>query len=191
MRVIAGTARRTPLVAPEGMNTRPTADRAKEALFSMLVADIVGARFLDLFCGSGAMGIEALSRGAAHVVFVEKAKPALAALRKNLASAASADPTITARAEVMAMDANGAVQWLHPRVWDTEHAFDIVFLDPPYEGNFLETMLGHLGHCPVTKEGGRGRIIAETDAKRALPEWAHIIKEIRDYGRTRFLFWRT
>ena len=83
MRVIAGTARRLLLKAPVGMDTRPTTDRIKETLFNMLQNDIYGSRFLDLFSGSGAIGIEALSRGAQSAVFVENQREALSCIREN------------------------------------------------------------------------------------------------------------
>src|ERR1700735_4362705 len=84
MRIIAGTFRSRPLQAPAGFATRPSSDRLRETLFNVLAPRIEGARFLDLYAGSGAVGLEALSRGAEHVVFVERAPAALAALRKNL-----------------------------------------------------------------------------------------------------------
>lgn len=84
MRVIAGKARRLPLVSPEGRGTRPTTDRIKETLFNILQDDIPGCRFLDLFSGSGAIGIEAISRGAKEAVFVEFGKEALSCIRANL-----------------------------------------------------------------------------------------------------------
>jgi 16S rRNA (guanine(966)-N(2))-methyltransferase RsmD len=86
MRVIAGTYRSRPLTAPRGLATRPTSDRLRETLFNVLAPHIEGARFADFYAGSGAVGIEALSRGAAHVTFVESAAPAVAALRSNLAA---------------------------------------------------------------------------------------------------------
>src|ERR1700754_3910369 len=84
MRVIAGTYRSRPLTAPRGMTTRPTSDRLRETLFNVLAPHIEGARFADLYAGTGAVGIEALSRGAAHVTFVESAASAVATLRANL-----------------------------------------------------------------------------------------------------------
>src|ERR1700759_607042 len=84
MRVIAGTYRSRPLTAPRGMATRPTSDRLRETLFNVLAPRIEGARFADLYAGTGAVGIEALSRGAAHVTFVENSAAAIAALRANL-----------------------------------------------------------------------------------------------------------
>src|ERR1700746_843601 len=86
MRVIAGTYRSRQLSAPRGMSTRPTSDRLRETLFNVLAPRIEGSRFVDLYAGTGAVGIEALSRGAEHVWFAEDAKPALASLRQNLAA---------------------------------------------------------------------------------------------------------
>ena len=86
MRVIAGTYRSRPLTAPRGMATRPTSDRLRETLFNVLAPRIEGARFADLYAGTGAVGIEALSRGAAHVTFVENSAAAIAALRANLSA---------------------------------------------------------------------------------------------------------
>lgn len=121
MRVIAGTAGGRRLVTPAGDRTRPTADRVREALFSSLERRLPGARVLDLFAGSGAMAIEALSRGAAHATLVEHARPALAAIRTNLDRVGLAD-----RATVVAARLPGALA----RV---EGPFDVVLLDPPYD----------------------------------------------------------
>jgi len=126
MRVIAGIARGHPLVAPRDRGTRPITDRVKETLFAILGERVPEARVLDLYAGSGAIGIEALSRGAAHVTFVEQARPALAALRTNLertrlADAASVHPLDVERFLAMAPE----VPW------------DLVFLDPPYEARAI------------------------------------------------------
>ena len=183
MRVIAGSARRVLLAAPAGDGTRPTADRAKEALFSILSPYLAGARFLDLFCGSGAVGIEALSRGAAQAVFVDTSKAALAALKQNLAATRLGE-----RAAILAMPAHEAVEWLHGQ--DPANYFDIVFLDPPYHGaDGVGVFLNMYMHCPVVKDGGH--IIYETDAKAMpdLPDWL-VPDSQRDYGRTRFLFYK-
>lgn len=123
MRVIAGQFRSRPLQAPAGMATRPTSDRLRETLFNILAPRIQGARFLDLYSGSGAVGIESLSRGAAHVTFVEKARPALVALRANLDRLG-----IT---KDFAIQASGVTTFLRDSA--TATGFDIVFLDPPYD----------------------------------------------------------
>ncbi len=121
MRVIAGTAGGRRLVAPKGERTRPTADRVREALFSSLQPRLPGARVLDLFAGSGALAVEALSRGAAHATLVERARPALSAIDRNLQIAGVAD-----RAEVVAGELPAALDRVAP-------AFDVVLLDPPYD----------------------------------------------------------
>ena len=121
MRVIAGTARRLPLVTPKGMETRPTTDRIKETLFNILQNDLPGCHFLDLFAGSGAIGIEALSRGAAKAVFVDNSKEALSCIRQNLEKTHLAD-----RAIVIGQDCAGAIHALDAK----KMHFDIIFMDP-------------------------------------------------------------
>lgn len=123
MRIVAGEFGGRRLQAPKGDATRPTTDRVREALFSTL-GDLEGERVLDLFAGSGALGIEALSRGAATAVFVEKARPALTVLRANLDALGLAPP----RATVRAGDALAALR----DAPGTAGAYDLVFLDPPY-----------------------------------------------------------
>lgn len=123
MRVIAGKARRLPLKTLPGSDTRPTTDRIKETLFNILQPEIPDCSFLDLFSGSGAIGIEALSRGAASAVFVEKNPKACSCIRENL--------TFTKLAEngkLLAMDALQALRSLEGR-----QVFDCIFMDPPYD----------------------------------------------------------
>lgn len=124
MRVIAGIYRSRRLHAPRGLATRPTSDRLRETLFNVLAPRIEGAHFADLYAGSGAVGLEALSRGAASVTFVENAPPALEALRKNLSMLG-----ISEGVSVEARTVSAAINTLarHSPRWD------IVFLDPPYD----------------------------------------------------------
>ena len=122
MRVIAGTLRSRKLDAPAGLDTRPTSDRLRETLFNVLSPRISGARFADLYAGSGAVGIEALSRGAVRVEFVERAQPALRALRTNLQK-------LGIRSGV-AVQAASVLTWMRRR---PEPGFAILFLDPPYD----------------------------------------------------------
>jgi 16S rRNA (guanine(966)-N(2))-methyltransferase RsmD len=182
MRVIAGGARRVELAAPAGTNTRPTADRAKEALFNILAKDITGARFLDLFCGSGAVGIEAMSRGAGHVAFVEQEKNALQALRLNLQRVKKANADLC-EAEIFALPVSVALD----KLCAGGSTFDIIFLDPPYESGGIDDVLAQLGRIGLAF----GQIIAETDVKLPLPATRGFeLTEQRDYGRTRFLFYK-
>ena len=123
MRVIAGIARSMPLKAAEGDNTRPTTDRIKETLFNMLQSDIAGCRFLDLYSGSGAIGIEALSRGAKEAVLVENARQAIAVIKDNLTFT-----KLAPKAVVMEQDVLSGISRLAGK-----GVFDIVFMDAPYK----------------------------------------------------------
>jgi len=124
MRVIAGTYRSRLLSAPRGMRTRPTSDRLRETLFNILAPRLYGCRFVDLYAGTGAVGIEALSRGAEHVWFAENAEPALAALRQNL-SALKIGRGFT-------LEDRGVGAMLQ-RLSKLPQPVDLVFLDPPYD----------------------------------------------------------
>ena len=140
MRVIAGSYRSRPLAAPQGLETRPTSDRLRETLFNVLAPRIEGAVFLDLYAGSGAVGIEALSRGAAEAIFVENAEMALKAIRKNLASLG-----IKSGYALEQRSAAAAIK----RLAASGKQADIVFLDPPYaDAHEYETVLALLsGEC--------------------------------------------
>lgn len=127
MRVIAGSARRISLKTPKGSDTRPTTDRIKETLFNMLQYDLADCCFLDLFAGSGGIGIEALSRGAARCVLVDQGREAIACIRENLQAT-----KLTAQAIVMQCDALSALRRL-----EGQYCFDYIFMDPPY-GALLE-----------------------------------------------------
>jgi 16S rRNA (guanine966-N2)-methyltransferase len=142
MRIIAGIHRGRRLLVPRGLATRPTSDRARETLFALL-GDLEGRHFLDLFAGSGAVGIEALSRGAQRVCLVESARAALTALRANLHAIGPATPT-----EVMPRPLPAAVDRL-------EGPFDVVFLDPPYAEEILvTTTLGRVVAAGLVSPGG-------------------------------------
>lgn len=134
MRVIAGSARRVSLKTLEGMNTRPTQDRIKETLFNMLQYDLADCTFLDLFAGSGGIGIEALSRGAKTAVFVEQNADAVQIVRENLKATRLED-----RAVVMHTDALTALKRL-----EGKYRFDYIFMDPPYNHELERQMLEYL-----------------------------------------------
>ncbi len=138
MRVIAGACRGRSLRAPAGSVTRPTADRVREAVFDVLgsLVSLEDASVLDLFAGSGAMGIEALSRGAGRAVFVDQDPRALATVRANLASLGLLDRAVVVRAEV--------VRWLHGRRPVASGPFDLALCDPPYAFEDWEELLSRL-----------------------------------------------
>lgn len=129
MRVIAGTARSLKLRTPEGFDTRPTTDRIKETLFNMIQMDIPGSIFIDLFAGSGGIGIEALSRGARHAYFVENGKEAVSCIQDNLAFTKFSD-----RATLIKQDVFGALSLI------SEKEADIIFMDPPYHGDYERSL---------------------------------------------------
>lgn len=134
MRVIAGTAKRLPLKTVPGDGTRPTTDRIKETLFNMIQHELYDTRFLDLFAGSGGIGIEALSRGARKAVFVENNRKAAECIRQNLAFTRLAD-----RGELLQMDVMAALDRL-----SGAEPFDLVFMDPPYHDRWEERVLTFL-----------------------------------------------
>lgn len=142
MRVIAGSARSLKLVTPEGMDTRPTTDRIKETLFNMLQMSVPGCSFLDLFSGSGGIGIEALSRGAVKAVFVENDRNAILCIEDNLNHTKFTDV-----AKVLKQDAFVALQAL-----EYKEKFDIIFMDPPYDRELERRVLEYLTMSTILDE---------------------------------------
>lgn len=134
MRVIAGKCRSLPLKTVPGMNTRPTTDRIKETLFNMLQPYLADGRFLDLFAGSGGIGIEALSRGASFCCFVEQNRQAVACIRENLKFT-----KLESQSEILAMDVLQALERM-----EGEMPFDCVFMDPPYRKEWERKVLERL-----------------------------------------------
>ena len=135
MRVISGSAKSLKLKTIDGMDTRPTQDRIKETLFNMIQYDIPGCRFLDLFGGSGGIGIEALSRGASETVFVERAPKAIRCIKDNLSYTKLSD-----RARVMGNDVFTAIHQLEKE----GQVFDYIFMDPPYRKGMEDQVLSCL-----------------------------------------------
>lgn len=132
MRVISGRCRGTTLFAPEGLETRPTTDRIKETLFNIIAFDLVDCQFLDLFSGSGGIGIESLSRGAKRAVFVEQSKHALSHIHKNLEKT-----QLKQQAEILGINVINALKLLEER----QDKFNIIFMDPPYALENIEKIL--------------------------------------------------
>jgi 16S rRNA (guanine966-N2)-methyltransferase len=181
-RVIAGTARSIRLEAP-GPGTRPMGDRVKQTLFAMLEPDLPGARFLDLFAGSGAAGIEALSRGAAHATFVERDATAARVIVGNLARTHLGGPdTVTVvRTDVIA--------WLRDTARATEPGWDLVLLDPPYDDTaVLASALTAVAGL-VTP---RARVVAKHFWRAAPPARVGLLASERErrFGETALTFYR-
>lgn len=179
MRVITGKAKGRKLRSVPGGGTRPMTDRAKSALFSILGDEVVGCRFLDLFAGTGQVGIEALSRGAAEAVFVERGLPALRTLRENLALTGLADVARVVRADVFAFLSGEA------------EPFDYIYIAPPqYHGLWAET-LRVLDACPnwLSEDG---RAIAQIHPREfeELPLASLRLFDRRRYGGVMLCFYR-
>ena len=165
MRVISGKARGTVLKTPDGMQTRPTADRVKEALFSILQFELPGTRVLDLFGGTGQLGIEAISRGAKSAVFVDAGEPACRLIKENLRRAKMESEGRVIRSDYL--------QYLS----QCRETFDIIFLDPPYAEVFLENAINKISEIDILQSGGI--IVAERPAEKALN------LEIQGYSQTK------
>ncbi|KKM11891.1 hypothetical protein SY88_06845 [Clostridiales bacterium PH28_bin88] len=181
MRVIAGQAKGCSLKAPRGMSTRPTSDRVKEAIFNILGERVPASRFLDLFAGTGGIGIEALSRGAEHATFVEKGNAALKALSDNLARTKLQD-----QGRVLAMDVFRGVEWLA----EQGESFSLIFLDPPYARGLAENTLQAIVARGLLAPGGMA--LSETGQRENLPEKVGNLLRVRVavYGDTAVHFYR-
>lgn len=155
MRVITGKARGVSLKTPEGMLTRPTADRVKEALFSIINFDIPGARVLDLFGGTGQLGIEALSRGAESAVFVDAREDACRLIRENLRRTRLEGEGRVVRSDYL--------DYLHR----CREQYRIIFLDPPYAEDFLENALKCITEIDILQSNGI--IVTERPLGKELP----------------------
>lgn len=173
MRVIAGTYRSRILKSLKGLALRPTSDRLRETLFNVLGRGIVGSRFIDLFAGTGAVGIEALSRGAVEVVFVENHGPAASLIRRNLQSLG-----IRSGATVFAADAIRGLETLAARLEEKTARYDYVFLDPPYSAAKEYTrVLEFLGSAELLARAGT--VVAEHRRNFDLPEEAGTLRRFR------------
>ncbi len=157
MRVIAGRYKGRRLSCPRGQHIRPIPDRLKEALFNILGREVEGARVLDLCAGTGAMGIEALSRGAAWVTFVDSWRPAIECIQHNVRACG-----IDSGYDILARDARTALTRLSLR----GETFHLVFFDPPYASSLYDDVLESLGRGGVVKPGGR--VLVMHHAKRHL-----------------------
>lgn len=176
MRVITGTAKGRKLFTPPGLDTRPTTEVAKEAVFSIVQFEITGANVLDLFAGSGQMGIEALSRGAKHCVFVDHSKVCQKAQRDNLEHTG-----LAGRGRVAAGDAMSFLR-------TASGPFDIAFLDPPYQQGMMDKVLPMVANVM----SDNGAILCETDRQEELPQEAGAFHKHREYryGKTKVTVYR-
>ena len=178
MRVITGKARGTVLKTPDGLQTRPTTDRVKEALFSIIQFDLPGTRVLDLFGGTGQLGIEAISRGAKSAVFVDAEEKACRLIRENLRRA-----RMEAEGRVLRSD---YLSYLN----GCKETFDIILLDPPYAEVFLENALKKISEIDILQSGGI--IVTERPLGKDLP-WdfsGYVRSKDYKYGKTLLTLYR-
>ena len=172
MRVISGSARGLKLVSPDGMKTRPTLDRVKEALFSMLYPYLNGAVILDLFAGSGALGIEALSRGADKSYFIDNSQDAISCINSNIAAARFNESSVVLMSD--------AIEFLK----NCNNKFDIIFLDPPYANDLHEVAIKIISENEILTKYGLIIVEQDLDNKpiKTFDQAFEIFKE-KKYGR--------
>ncbi|MBT3181083.1 MAG: 16S rRNA (guanine(966)-N(2))-methyltransferase RsmD [Deltaproteobacteria bacterium] len=177
MRVISGKAKGHKLVAPKSAKVRPALDQVKEAIFNILY-DVSSAQVLDLFAGSGSIGIEALSRGAFHAVFVEEWGPAIECIRRNLQHC-----KLTDGATIMKMPVHLAIKTLNKK----DRPFDLIFVDPPYEKDLVNKTLDQLANSVLVDENTM--IIVEHHPHEPIDEpKTLILTDSRKYGQTDISF---
>lgn len=182
MRIVAGEWRGRQLVAPKGRGVRPTLERVRESIFDVLQMHVKGAKVLDLFAGSGAFGLEALSRGARHVVWCDADPGSVAAVRDNGRRLGARMPPGT----VLAMDAVAAIE----RLKSARETFDIVFVDPPWESGYYDETLMALALAGIVAPGGW--VVVEHARKYDVsPVFGALVREKeRQYGDTRVSYFR-
>lgn len=183
MRVIAGKARRLPLKTVPGMDTRPTTDRIKETLFNILQNDLPGARFLDIFAGSGGIGIEALSRGAGKAYFIEHNRAAAACIRENLSFTHLEQDGVVIPSDVLPGLAK----------LEGQDPFHIIFMDPPYGKELERTVLTYFFEHRPTYVDGDTQIIVEAELKTDfsyVQELGFEIVRIKEYKTNMHVFLR-
>ena len=177
MRIITGTAKGRRLLAPKSSKIRPALDQVKEAIFNILF-DVTGLTILDLFAGTGSMGIEALSRGAAHATFVDEFLPAIQLIEKNLDRCGLKD-----RAQVIKLPVHRAISMLSRKA----HTFDIIFVDPPYLKNYVNSTLQLLAESTIITSSSL--IIVEHHPKEPIKAIEGLtITDTRRYGQTHVSF---
>ena len=178
MRVVAGDFGGRPLKTLEGKTTRPTTDKVKGAIFNMIGPFFDGGRVLDLFSGSGGIGIEALSRGAKQAYFVEKAKPALRCIRENLRYTKLDD-----RAQVMAVDVITAIRQLEAK----KITFDYIFMDPPYNKGFEDEVLAVLNDSTICTPDTV--VIAESSLETEISDFEELkVSRVKKYKTNKHTF---
>ena len=178
MRIIAGSRKGSQIVAPKGHDTRPTQDRVRESLFNILQGDVPGASVLDLFAGSGALGLESISRGAQAAVFVDSARIAIDCLRKNVEKLG-----FNAQAQILPGEWHLAIR----RLARQKSQFDLVFLDPPYAMEDTTGMMAALADAGLLS-GGALMVVEHRKGADPAPHPLFTLRDKRCYGDTEISF---
>ena len=173
MRIIAGKHRGRILTQFQGQEIRPTPDRVKESLFQILELRLRGARVLDLFCGSGALGLECISRGAKEVVFNDRSRESLAVLKKNLS-------VLGESGKIYNLDYKACLDSVSGK-------FDLIFADPPYKDTLCAEILSYVKARKLL--GKQGLVVYESEREETAPE-GFTLADKRSYGRTKILFFK-
>lgn len=184
MRIITGSAKGAKLKAPPGIDTRPTADRVKESVFNILGDIVVDASVLDVFAGTGNLGLEALSRGAKSAVFIDKSNDCIAIIKEN-----AQRTQLIEHAEIHKNDVLRALD----RFVQAGRSFDLVFCDPPYNQGFVQAVLEKLDKQPIMTLGGVV-VIEHSRHEKITDEWENLqLKRTERYGATlmSFLLYKT
>jgi 16S rRNA (guanine(966)-N(2))-methyltransferase RsmD len=179
MRVISGLLRGKRIIAPKDQSTRPTSDRLKETLFNILQGQVCGARFLDVFSGTGGVGIEALSRGSEKVIFIESNRECGELIKRNLA-----DTPVSCRADIIISDFSAAINALGKK----NEKFNIIFLDPPYYSDFTEKAINAILKNDLLHVNGI--LISEQGSKDPILDYEGLKPyDVRNYKTTAFVFY--
>jgi len=182
MRVIAGEYKGRKLLSPDGYKLRPTPEKVREALFSILAAEVDGAVCLDLFAGCGSLGIEALSRGADRCFFVDISPGSISLLRDNLASVGTDD-----KAQIIRGDFKKAIKTLREN--DPEAKIDIAFIDPPFDSGYYDVVMKLLADYDIMRAGGIVVIESDDSRNEHIDFRGFSLGDVRKYGRVRLEFW--
>jgi 16S rRNA (guanine966-N2)-methyltransferase len=183
VRVTGGTLRGRHLAPVKGPYIRPSADRVKEAIFNLIGQDLAGARVLDLFAGTGALGIEALSRGASSVLFVDKAEQAVRSIKRNLMQLG-----YEGAGAVLRLDVRKGLPCKHPFIRD---GIDVTFLDPPYGSGLIPGVLQELSKARLLRPPSV--VVAESSKDETMPEHMEglVVLKIRSHGETKVTIYET
>ena len=181
MRITGGQSKGRTLASPKGMDIRPTTDKVREAIFNIIGQDMSGLYVLDLFAGTGIFGIEALSRGAQHTVFIDSSQQSIKLIKKNIVTCGFQDSGIAIR-----RDLRKAMPLSHPEL---QKNFDLIFLDPPYRKDLIIPLLEKISSADILSKGSR--VVAELSKNEILPSSTGDLEmaDSRLYGDTRIIIY--